>query len=145
MLFRSDFKAGDLTDTENVNVNSMTRSDSQTTYATRIYAFGSTRNIPSSYRKDLIFDVKEVNGRNISDTSRPLKINYFPSRVTYKEDYTASSNEGSGPFTPSYTEWTLDKTLASSAKGGSYKVVSDRKSTRLNSSHSSQSRMPSSA
>ena len=119
-----DFKAGDLTDTENVNVNSMTRSDSQTTYATRIYAFGSTRNIPSSYRKELIFDVKEANGRNISDTSRPLKINYFPSRVTYKEDYTASSNEGSGPFTPSYTEWTLDKTLASSAKGGSYKVVS---------------------
>jgi hypothetical protein len=120
-----DFKAGDLTDTDNVNVNSMTRSDSQTTYATRIYAFGSTRNIPSSYRKDLIFDVKEVNGRNISDTSRPLKINYFPSRVTYKEDYTASSNEGSGPFTPSYTEWTLDKALASSAKGGSYKVVSE--------------------
>lgn len=120
-----DFKAGDLTDTENVNVNSMTRSDSQTTYATRIYAFGSTRNIPSSYRKDLIFDVKEVNGRNISDTSRPLKINYFPSRVTYKEEYTANSNEGSGPFTPSYTEWTLDKTLTSSAKGGSYKVVSE--------------------
>lgn len=120
-----DFKAGDLTDTENVNVNSMTRSDSQTTYATRIYAFGSTRNIPSSYRKELIFDVKEVNGRNISDTSRPLKINYFPPRVTYKEDYTASSNEGSGPFTPSYTEWTLDKVLASSAKGGSYKVVSE--------------------
>lgn len=120
-----DFKAGDLTDTENVNVNSMTRSDSQTTYATRIYAFGSTRNIPSSYRKELIFDVKEVNGRNISDTSRPLKISYFPSRVTYKEDYTASSNEGSGPFTPSYTEWTLDKALASSAKGGSYKVVSE--------------------
>lgn len=120
-----DFKAGDLTDTENVNVNSMTRSDSQTTYATRIYAFGSTRNIPASYRKELIFDVKEANGRNISDTSRPLKINYFPSRVTYKEDYTANSNEGSGPFTPSYTEWTLDKALTSSAKGGSYKIVSE--------------------
>lgn len=120
-----DFKAGDLTDTENVNVNSMTRSDSQTTYATRIYAFGSTRNIPSSYRKELIFDVKKVNGRNISDTSRPLKINYFPSRVTYKENYAASSNEGSGPFTPSYTEWTLDKALTSSAKGGSYKIVSE--------------------
>jgi hypothetical protein len=129
-----DFKAGDLTDTENVNVNSMTRSDSQTTYATRIYAFGSTRNIPSSYRKDLIFDVKEVNGRNISDTSRPLKINYFPSRVTYKEDYTASSNEGSGPFTPSYTEWTLDKALASSAKGGSYKVVSEGISINISTS-----------
>lgn len=32
------------------NVESMTRSDSQSTYATRIYAFGSTRNLPASYR-----------------------------------------------------------------------------------------------
>lgn len=32
------------------NVEEMTRSDSRTTYATRIYAFGSTRNIPSNYR-----------------------------------------------------------------------------------------------
>ncbi|WP_245208248.1 hypothetical protein [Bacteroides faecium] len=75
-----DFKAGDLTDTENVNVNSMQRSDSQATYATRVYAFGSTRNIPVSYRKSLIFDVKEVKGRDISDTARPLDIKFFPSR-----------------------------------------------------------------
>lgn len=74
-----DFKAGDLTDTENVNVNSMTRSDSQTTYATRIYAFGSTHNIPASYRKSLIFDVKKVDGRDIADTERELKSNFFPS------------------------------------------------------------------
>lgn len=33
-----------------VNVEEMTRSDSQSTYATRIYAFGSTRNIPANYR-----------------------------------------------------------------------------------------------
>lgn len=33
-----------------VNVGDMTRSDSQTGYATRIYAFGSTRNLPSDYR-----------------------------------------------------------------------------------------------
>lgn len=89
-----DFKAGDLTDTENVNVNSMTRSDSQTTYATRIYAFGSTRNIPSSYRKELIFDVKEVDGRNISDTSRPLKNSYFPlsSKIENKVKLTFPEN-----------------------------------------------------
>lgn len=89
-----DFKAGDLTDTENVNVNSMTRSDSQTTYATRIYAFGSTHNIPSSYRKELIFDVKEVNGRNISDTSRPLKNSYFPlsSKIENKVKLTFPEN-----------------------------------------------------
>lgn len=74
-----NFKAGDLTDTENVNVNSMQRSDSQTTYATRVYAFGSTRNIPASYRKSLIFDVKKVKGRDISDTARMLKPDFFPS------------------------------------------------------------------
>lgn len=33
-----------------VNVVEMSRSDSQSTYATRIYAFGSTKNIPSDYR-----------------------------------------------------------------------------------------------
>ena len=32
------------------NVLEMTRSDSQTNFATRIYAFGSTRNIPTNYR-----------------------------------------------------------------------------------------------
>ena len=34
----------------NGNVSEMTRSDSQSDYVTRIYAFGSTRNIPSGYR-----------------------------------------------------------------------------------------------
>lgn len=34
----------------NENVIEMTRSDSQSDYATRIYAFGSTKNIPSDYR-----------------------------------------------------------------------------------------------
>lgn len=38
-----DFKLGN-------NVETMDRSDSQTNYATRIYAFGSTRNIPTNYR-----------------------------------------------------------------------------------------------
>lgn len=32
------------------NVGEMSRSESQSTYATRIYAFGSTRNIPANYR-----------------------------------------------------------------------------------------------
>lgn len=73
-----DFKVGDLSDSENVNVNSMQRSDSQATYATRVYAFGSTRNIPASYRKSLIFDVKKVDGRDIADTERRLDIKFFP-------------------------------------------------------------------
>lgn len=38
-----DFKLGN-------NVEEMTRSDSRNTFATRIYAFGSTRNLPTNYR-----------------------------------------------------------------------------------------------
>lgn len=38
-----DLKLGD-------NVDEMTRSDSQNSYATRIYAFGSTKNLPADYR-----------------------------------------------------------------------------------------------
>lgn len=34
----------------NENVERMTREESKTTYATRVYAFGSTRNIPNNYR-----------------------------------------------------------------------------------------------
>lgn len=113
-----DFKAGDLTDTENVNVNGMTRSDSQTTYATRIYAFGSTRNIPSSYRKELIFDVKEVNGRNISDTSRPLKENYFPLSSVSWDQYSFESGVGGMIF--SKGETTSSATVTPSLPAGMY-------------------------
>lgn len=42
------------------NVEEMNRSDSQTNYATRIYAFGSTRNIPANYRT--VDDSVVVNG-----------------------------------------------------------------------------------
>lgn len=107
------------------NVSKMDRSDSQSTYATRIYAFGSTRNIPPTYRKKLIFDVKQVNGRDISDTSRVLDSGYFPSSVIHKEEYSAAESIGSGTFTTSYTEWTHDTVIAASVKGGSYKVSSD--------------------
>ena len=52
---------GDPVDFElGMNVGKMDRSDSQSTYATRIYAFGSTRNIPLTYRKKLVFDVKDI-------------------------------------------------------------------------------------
>lgn len=62
-----------------VNVAEMSRSDSSENYVTRILVFGSERNISPRYRKDLIFDVKEIqNGGNlISDTARPLDADWF--------------------------------------------------------------------
>lgn len=91
-----DFKVGDLMDNENVNVNTMQRSDSQTTYATRVYAFGSTRNIPAIYRKNLIFDVKSLSGRKLEDTERKINESYFPtSDYNSKKFFTASFDEHS--------------------------------------------------
>ena len=113
-----DFKAGDLSDTENVNVNSMQRSDSQTTYATRVYAFGSTRNIPASYRKSLIFDVKEVNGREISDTERPFDVSYFPSASISWNRYPFEGNVGGMVF--SKRETTNSATVTASPAAGMY-------------------------
>lgn len=114
-----DFKAGDLTDTENVNVNSMQRSDSQTTYATRVYAFGSTRNIPASYRKSLIFDVKKVKGRDISDTARPLDIKYFPISSQIKGADIDVSIKHTEMYDPDFPKrYTV--TIAESLKAGKY-------------------------
>lgn len=114
-----DFKAGDLTDTENVNVNSMQRSDSQTTYATRVYAFGSTRNIPASYQKSLIFDVKKVKGRDISDTARPLDIKYFPISSQIKGADIDVSIKHTEMYDPDFPKrYTV--TIAESLKAGKY-------------------------
>lgn len=114
-----DFKAGDLTDTENVNVNSMQRSDSQTTYATRVYAFGSTRNIPASYRKSLIFDVKKVKGRDISDTARPLDIKYFPISSQIKGADIDVSIKHTEMYDPDFPK-RYTATIAESLKAGKY-------------------------
>ncbi|MBD3591495.1 hypothetical protein [Bacteroides sp. GM023] len=120
-----DFKVGDLTDTENVNVNSMQRSDSQSTYATRIYAFGSTRNIPSTYRKNLIFDVKTVNGRDISDTARGLDTKFFPISATHKKEYSTSDSERLTGLDRDVLEWSRSKTSLYEASGGVYQITSE--------------------
>lgn len=125
-----DFKAGDLTDTENVNVNSMQRSDSQTTYATRVYAFGSTRNIPASYRKSLIFDVKKVSGRDIADTARLLDIKFFPSSTVTKEGCSSSINLSSR-LTRDKRELSYDEEIAETLAAGIYRVKDNENGIRL--------------
>ena len=65
------------------NVNEMSRDKSDSTYATRIYAFGSTRNITPYYRKNLIFkatsvlDYNDGEGIILIDSSRILKTEHF--------------------------------------------------------------------
>lgn len=57
-------------------VVAISRSSSSETYATRIYAYGSDRNLASTYRKDLVFDATTTNGQ-LLDTQRPVEIGYF--------------------------------------------------------------------
>jgi hypothetical protein len=45
--------------------------------ATRIIAFGSTKNISSRYRKDLIFTVTDKDGNAFFDSERQLRASYF--------------------------------------------------------------------
>ena len=54
----------------------ISRSDSKETYATRIYAYGSDRNIASNYRKALVFDAEVANGL-LHDPARELEVRYF--------------------------------------------------------------------
>jgi hypothetical protein len=50
----------------------ISRTDSTETYATRIYAYGSDKNIASNYRKSLIFETA-TSGNDASDANRTIK------------------------------------------------------------------------
>lgn len=118
-----DFKVGDLMDNENVNVNSMQRSDSQTTYATRVYAFGSTRNIPATYQKNLFFDVKKIDGQDIFDTARPLKTEFFPASTKVEGGLYPNFSDGMYSFyaNESIALRTVKKNI-DSLPSGNYKI-----------------------
>lgn len=55
----------------------MSRQDSSESYATRIYAYGSDRNIPSNYRKELVFTATVEAGGRIHDVTRPIDVNWL--------------------------------------------------------------------
>lgn len=72
----------------------ISRRNSKETYATRIYAYGSTRNIASNYRKSLIFNA-EIQGGKIFDSERPIEIGWFKTGSVTKTAKTYASNSTS--------------------------------------------------
>ena len=74
-------------------VAEMSANDSQSSYATRIYAFGSTRNIPKSYQKECRVTITEVDeasqGEWIIRWNMPYSDVYMPDELTivYGNDY----------------------------------------------------------
>lgn len=64
--------------------SAITAHDSSGTYATRLYAYGGTKNIPSTYRKDLVFINSangKANGTSITDDYRLLSYDCFKERM----------------------------------------------------------------
>lgn len=59
-----------------IEASSITRSESQGTYATRIYAFGGTRNIPNNYGRKFIDSVSFIQG-NVRFTGLLNNTNYY--------------------------------------------------------------------
>ena len=62
---------------DGVNVTKMSSSASKTDFATRLYVFGATTNVPARYRKRLDFDVKKKDNSWFYDTARPLTLDMF--------------------------------------------------------------------
>lgn len=85
---------------EGDNVESISRSDSQNDYATRLYIFGGESNIPARYRKSLIFDIKKLDltastatGHTIEDTARVLSGSMFSSAYRSTDLYSQTWEE----------------------------------------------------
>lgn len=89
---------------DGVSIEKMTPSTSSDKYVSRLFVFGGTTNIPSRYRKKLIFDNKGIDnidniglsGFNyLNDTARPLHLNMFSDTSLFvKEERKSLSYNG---------------------------------------------------
>lgn len=87
---------------DGVNVTKMSSSASKTDFATRLYVFGSTTNVPARYRKRLDFDVKKKGNNWFYDTARPLTLDMFKT-IGESKIKTQTLTGGSGQSTSNNT------------------------------------------
>lgn len=87
---------------DGVNVTNMSSSASKTDFATRLYVFGSTTNVPARYRKRLDFDVKKKGNNWFYDTARPLTLDMFKT-IGESRIKTQALTGGSGQSTSNNT------------------------------------------
>lgn len=72
-----------------LNVNTISRSDTGEKTANRIYPFGSTENIPPKYNKELIFNVSNISAKPVKfyDSSRLIQPDWFDESMVVKTEY----------------------------------------------------------
>lgn len=87
---------------DGVNVTKMSSSASKTDFATRLYVFGATTNVPARYRKRLDFDVKKKGNNWFYDTARPLTLDMFKT-IGESRIKTQALTGGSGQSTSNNT------------------------------------------
>lgn len=87
---------------DGVNVTKMSSSASKTDFATRLYVFGATTNVPARYRKRLDFDVKKKGNNWFYDTARPLTLDMFKT-IGESKIKTQALTGGSGQSTSNNT------------------------------------------
>ena len=97
-------------------------SDSSGTYATRLYIFGGTTNVPARYRKKLVFDTLRltpvtaggITVYDVEDTARPLSLDMFGNVETYSWAAPAATGEASGAVTYGHTGETVSVKMEAS-------------------------------
>ena len=65
-----------------VNVESMDIRNNVNEFANKIYAYGSTRNLPFSYRKDLVFQVTDASNGLFRDANRDITLDMISGVAT---------------------------------------------------------------
>ena len=118
------------------NVNQMTRSESQSQYITRMYLFGSERNIPAWYRKQLVF-AATGGGRLVTDSQRPLQLSYFPQSAWRMPVTLPATVRLSGTATGSQSAYTLATASLGDLPGGVYRFVPGNLYARLSTAFTS--------
>lgn len=92
-----EFRLGD-------NVESMDIARDQQTFATRIYGYGGTKNVPETYDSELVFEVTENDQNGFKDSARPLRIDMIAGESTATvTDIPMNNSAASGTNTYSQT------------------------------------------
>lgn len=106
----------------------LSASNSTNTYATRVFGYGSTRNLTSAYRKQLSFTAP--GGTNLTDTEKPLKAEYFrpsdfPGGGLYQSQVQKAIAKFMDDFTATKDAGQFGVTMACGEVkgGGEYKIV----------------------
>ncbi len=106
-----------------VDTPSFDASDSSGSYATRLYVFGGTTNVPLRYRKKLVFDALSSwnagdNRTAVADTTRPLALGMFSQLKTETYKTAVFSDQGfKGSVTYGQTYGGSTETVSLTASG----------------------------